>query len=259
MNNLRYEKKNIPLYFQLEQILKSKIITGEYMAGEQIPTEKDLCETYQVSSITARQAILNLVNEGLLVRKQGKGTFVTEEITSINTLQLSGSINDLITYGLKAQEVKVLGINKVKTPKQVAKSLNLEEGREVMQLKRIRISNNGPVSYVINYLPLEIGEKVKEGDLRTYPMLQILRDKFRIPLRGGIQYIEPIVADYDISSNLSVSISSPILYIETIIFAKQKKPVEFVQTYVRPDRYRYSVKLSVKKGPKNEVLVERKE
>jgi len=90
-------------------------------------------------------------------------------------------------------------------------------------------------------------------------MLQVLRDQFKIPLQSGIQYIEPIVADYDISSVLSVSISSPILYIETHIFAKQKKPIEFVQTYIRPDRYKYSVKLSVKNGPKNEVLVTRKE
>ena len=62
MYTLRSGRGNIPLYFQLEQILKSKIITGDYMPGEQIPTEKDLCETYQVSSITARQALLNLVS-----------------------------------------------------------------------------------------------------------------------------------------------------------------------------------------------------
>ena len=58
------EKKSIPLYLQLEQIIKSKILIGEFTPGDQIPTEKDLCETYKISSITARQAILNLVNAG---------------------------------------------------------------------------------------------------------------------------------------------------------------------------------------------------
>jgi DNA-binding GntR family transcriptional regulator len=90
-------------------------------------------------------------------------------------------------------------------------------------------------------------------------MLQILRDQVGIPLSGAIQYIEAIVADYDIASALSVSMTSPILYIETLVFEKGKKPVEFVQTFIRPDRYKYSVKLSMKRGPKNEVLVTRKE
>lgn len=259
MNTLRSEKPNIPLYFQLEQIIKSKIITGEYMPGEQISTEKDICQTYGISSITARHAILNLVNEGLLIRRQGKGTFVTEEITNINTLQLSGSINDLITDGLKTQEVKVLDITKVKPTKKIAKLLNLEENKDVVQVRRTRNTNNIPVSYIKNYLRIEIGEKIKKEDLLLYPMLQILRDKLNIPLMSGIQYIEPVVADHDISLALSVNVSSPILYIETIVFTKQKKPIEFVQTYIRPDRYKYSVKLSVKKGPQNEVLVTRKE
>ena len=259
MNSLRSDKSNIPLYFQLEQIIKSKIITGEYLPGEQISTEKELCKTYGVSSITARQAVLNLVNEGLLVRMQGKGTFVTEEIKNVNTLQLSGSINDLITDGSKTQEVKILSISKIRTPKLVAKLLETIEGEEVVQVRRTRNTNNSPVSYIINYLPVEIGEKIKEEDLCKYPMLQILRDQCKIPLQSGIQYIQAVVADYDISSALSVSICSPILCIETTIFAKRKKPIEFVQTYIRPDRYKYSVKLTVKNGPGNEVRMISKE
>jgi DNA-binding GntR family transcriptional regulator len=90
-------------------------------------------------------------------------------------------------------------------------------------------------------------------------MLQILRDHLGIPLRGGSQYIEAIVADYDVSSVLLVSIASPILYIETVIFAQRKKVVEFVQTFIRPDRYRYLVRLGVKRGPGDEVRIVRKE
>jgi DNA-binding GntR family transcriptional regulator len=107
--NLRASKKNnVPLYFQLEQIIKSKILMGEFLPGEQIPTEKDLCETYQVSTITARQAILNLVNEGLIIRRQGKGSFIKEglkDIKNIKTLLLKGDINDIIPEGLEALKV----------------------------------------------------------------------------------------------------------------------------------------------------------
>jgi GntR family transcriptional regulator len=223
---------------------------GEFLPGEQIPTEKDLCETYQVSTITARQAILNLVNEGLIVRRQGKGSFIKEglkNIKNIKTLLLKGDINDIIPEGLETLRVKVLDIVKIISPKRVASLLNIDEAKEVVQVRRTRIDNGVPVSYIKNYLPLEIGEKIKREDLCAYPMLGILRNRLRIPLTGGIQYIEAIVADYDIASALSISISSPILYLETIIFARQKKPVEFVQTFYRPDQFRYSVKLGLKR------------
>lgn len=123
MNSVYLVKNNIPLYFQLEQIIKSQIITGEFTTGEQIPAEKDLCEIYGVSGITARQAILNLVNEGLLIRRQGKGTFVTErikEIKSIKELTIVGELTNIIPDGLKALKLKVLDITKIKPPKKVA-------------------------------------------------------------------------------------------------------------------------------------------
>ena len=229
------------------------------MPGEQIPTEKELEETYGVSSVTARQAILNLVHEGLLIRRQGKGTFITEEIGNIRTLQLRGRISDLIVDGLKTQSVRVLDIIKIRPTQRVASQLGIEGREDVIRVRRTRNASSGPVSYLVNYLPLEIGEKIKEGDLSLYPMLQILRDHLGIPLRGGSQYIEAIVADYDVSSVLLVSIASPILYIETVIFAQRKKVVEFVQTFIRPDRYRYSVRLGVKRRSGDEVRIVRKE
>ncbi len=250
MNIQSSRKNNVPLYFQLEQIIRSKILMGELLPGEQIPTEKELCETYQVSSITARQAILNLVNEGLLIRKQGKGTFVAERlmnIKNIRTLHLRGDINDIIPEGLRSQKVEVLGIVKMKTPKRVAEVLGEEVGEEIIHVKRVRSDGGVPVSYIKNYLPLEIGEKIKQDDLCLYPMLEILRNQLKIPLTGGMQYIEAIVADYDIASALSTSISSPILYLETIIFARPRRPIELVQTFYRPDQFRYSVKLGLKR------------
>ncbi len=250
MNPEGSRKNNVPLYFQLEQIIKSKILMGELLAGEQIPTEKELCKTYQVSTITARQAVLNLVNEGLIVRRQGKGSFIREglkDIKNIRTLQLRGDINDIIPEGLETQKVKVLDIRKVLSPKKVANLLNIEEGQEVIRIRRTRSDHGIPVSYIKNFIPLEIGEKIKKEDLCIYPMMGILRNRLKIPLTGGMQYVEAIIADYDIASALSISISSPILYLETIIFERQKKPVEFVQTFYRPDQFRYSVKLGLKK------------
>lgn len=250
---------NIPLYVQLEQIIKSKIIIGEFMPGEQVPTEKELCKMYQISSITAKQAILNLVSEGLVSRVPGKGTFVTEKILKTETLHAKGDIYGLISSGLKEQKVRVLDITNIRPPKKVSKILNTEESSHVTKVRRTRSLDNIPVSYIVNYLPIEIGKLIEKKDLRAHPMLDVLSNKLGIELAKGNQSIEAIVADYEIARALSVSISSPILYIETIIYSKEKKPVDFVQTFVRPDRYKYSVKLDINKGPGKSIQVVRKE
>ena len=99
-----------------------------------------------------------------------------------------------------------------------------------MQIRRTRNFNNVPVSYIKNYLPLEIGKKIKRGDLLAYSMLQILRDKLRLPISNGIQYIDAIVADYDVASALSVNIFSPVLYSELIMFGKDGNPLNLHNT-----------------------------
>jgi GntR family transcriptional regulator len=241
-------ERSIPLYFQLEQIVKSKILTGEFSPGEKIPTETEFCETYQVSKITVRQAILNLVNEGLLVRKQGKGTFTKEEGSkgkSASTFKFCGNINNFINDGLKMSEVIPIGITRKSSSSKVSKLLNIDEGKEVVEIRRTRNFNKTPVSYIKNYLPLEIGKQIKKEDLLTKSMLQILRDKLRIPITHGIQYIEAIVADYDVASALSVNIFSPVLYSELIMFGRDGNPVEFAQHFFRPDQFRYTIELKL--------------
>jgi GntR family transcriptional regulator len=249
----------VPLYVQLEQVVRSKIQTGEFLPGEQIPTENELCRLYQVSSITARQAILNLTNEGLLKRIPGKGTFVTDKISETEILHARGGIYGVISSGLKEQAVKVMDITRVKPPKRVLETFNMEEGTEVVKVRRTRSAKKTPVSYIVNYLPPEIGKLIKKKDLQASPMLEVLSNKLGIELSSGNQSIEAIAADYDIALALSVNMSAPILYIETVIYSKQKKPIDFVQTYVRPDRYKYSIRLDLKKGPGNRIQVVRKE
>ena len=251
------EKKSIPLYLQLEQIIKSKILMGEFLPGDQIPTEKGLCKTYKISSVTARQAILNLVNEGLLVRRQGKGTFVRQglkNIENLKTLHLNGNIESIVPVGLKGKVVKVLDIAMIKTPKTVAESLGLEDGVGVIRIRRTRSDNNIPVSYIKNFLPLEVGDKIKKEDLLQYSMLHVLSKKLGISLKGGNQYIGAIVADYDVASALKVNISSPILYLETLIYEKQNRPIDYVQTFYRPDHFRINVELKVK-GNNNSLYI----
>jgi GntR family transcriptional regulator len=242
------EKNNIPLYVQLEQIIKSQIMTGELLSGEQIPTEKELAETYRVSSITVRQAVLDLVKEGLLIRKQGKGTFVMQGLTNVKnimTLSVRGDTNAVLPEGLLSQKVKVLDIARTNSPTRVAKALGIREGEEVFRIRRTRSDGNVLLSYVKNFLPVPVGEKITKEDLLTHPMLHVLRNKLGLPLRTGVQYIMAVIADYEIASALAVRISSPVLYLETIISAEGDHPVNFVQTFYRSDQFKYTLRFDL--------------
>jgi GntR family transcriptional regulator len=248
MKKISLQRTGIPLYVQLEQIIKSKIMTGELLPGERIPTEKELAQAYQVSSITARQAVLDLVQEGLLSRKQGKGTFVQEgttKVKNIMTLNVQGGHDDVVPEGLTKQKVEVLNMQLAMGPKRVIQALELKEPQEVMQIRRRRIDNGVVVSYVKNYLPAEIGSHISKDDLLSETMLQILRGKIGLPLERGLQYIEAIIADYEIATALSIAIASPVLYLETIIFAQGDRPVDFVQTFYRSDQFKYTLNINL--------------
>ena len=249
MKKLGLKRTNIPLYVQLEQIIKSKIIMGELSPGTKIPSDKELCETYQVSSITARQAVLNLVKEGLLYRQQGKGTFVNEgtgNVKNIMTLNVKGTIKDVVPENLSKQKVYVLGIDLIQCPTRVADVLDLKQNQEAIEVKRKRCDSDEPVSYIKNYLSADIGQKITRKDLQRYSMLHVLRNKLGISLEKGIQYIEAVSADYEIATALKVNISAPVLYLETLIFDQNKQPVEFVQTFYRSDRYKYTLNMNLK-------------
>ena len=104
MENEILTRKCVPLSIQLEQIIKSRILKGEFSPGDKIPTEKELCEIYKVSIITVRQAISNLVKDGFIIRKQGKGTFIsdveTKNIRKLQFTQFTGNIDGFIKNGI---------------------------------------------------------------------------------------------------------------------------------------------------------------
>ena len=248
MKKLRLEKRNIPLYVQIEHIIKSQIMTGELLPGQQVPPDKVLSEIYDVSTITTRQAILNLAKEGLLTRKQGKGTFVSNKrsnIRNIMTLSAKGDIEDVVPEGLSAQKVSVLDIQKIKSPKRIADILSVTDEEELYLIRRTRSDSGAVISYIKNYLPVQFGERITKKDLQHSPMLHILRDKLGLQIRKGRQYIMAVVADYEVANALSTNISSPVLYLETLIFADKEKPIEFVQTFYRSDQYKYTLQLNL--------------
>jgi GntR family transcriptional regulator len=231
----------LPVYYQIKQTIRNWIVNKEFNPGDKIPSESELADKFSVSRLTVRQAISQLIQEGFLNSKRGEGTFVTNNETLIHSfgLEFSGFMDDLF-YQLSKIRTKSVLLNRMIAPKLIREKLGLgSEAKEVVQIKRVRLLGNKLFSYTINYLPMEIGMKINQKDLYKKPLLTIMEQDLGISFTEAFQIIEASFADQEVAQQLRISLGSPILYLERIMYTKGKKPVEFVQSSHPGDRYKY--------------------
>lgn len=235
----------LPAYYQIKQTIKNWILNKEFNPGEKIPSENELGEKFNVSRLTVRQAISQLVQEGFLISKRGEGTFVThnEHLIGSFSLEFTGFMDDLF-YQISKCKTKSVKINRIPVPKVIKEKLELSNsGEEVIQIKRVRFLNDKPFNYTINYLPIDIGKRMTEKDLLRKPLLQIMEQDLGIQFTEAFQQIEASFADQEVSEQLDIVSGSPILLVERIMYTKKRKPVEVVQSSYRGDLYKYIVRL----------------
>lgn len=242
-----FVSSRVPLYYQLENLLREQITSGAFAAGDRLPTESQLIKQYSVSRITVRQALATLADEGLIERRQGRGTFVAERRTQRKsfdgTIHLTGSLDELIGMGINTP-VKVLEMNRVEADPHEAEILGLKPGDPLYRLKRLRSRDGQPYSLIVNYLPEEIGAKLDREELSSGALLQMLESKFGFKLRDARQHITAALADPYVAGLLNVRIGAPLLSIARTVFADDGRPLEYVHTLYRSDLYGYTVYLT---------------
>src|ERR1700742_4128752 len=133
------------LYARIEEAIATEIAQGEYRPGDQLPTEDALLQRFQVSRITVRRAIQNLVNRGLLEIRRGLGTFVLSPRIEAELTKLTGFVEDMNAAGRKAS-ARVVSKGIVAASARVAERLQLAKGTKVMQIKRVRLAGGIPIS-----------------------------------------------------------------------------------------------------------------
>jgi GntR family transcriptional regulator len=247
-----FVSSRIPLYYQLENVLREKITSGNYSGGERLPTEIELIEEYNVSRITVRQALSALADEGLIERRQGRGTFVAERKSKkrkfTGTIHLTGSLDELIEMGMDTP-VKVLEMNRVEADTHEAELLQLKVGDPIYRLKRLRLVENKPYSLILNYLPEKIGSKLTMAELSSGALLHTMETKLGYRLDNARQEVKAELADPYVAQLLDIRVGTALLSIERTVYTDKGMPVEYVHTLYRSDLYGYSVKL-VRDGKK---------
>ena len=237
-----FKDKAIPLYYQIETILRRKILSGEFHPRAPMPTEDALAQEFDVSRITIRQALGLLEKDGLVVRQRGKGTFVSEGVKAYESAKLTGSMEDLILMGVQTS-TKILDMSWIESPQSVKERLGLEDASQVLRIEKIRLVEKEPFSYVINYLPQKIGQKIKAEDLTLKPLLMVLEENLGIRPDEADQTIEATIADAHVAPLLDIRVGDPLLKVERTVFDVKSRPVECVFVLYRADKYFFNVKL----------------
>jgi GntR family transcriptional regulator len=234
---------SIPLHLAISEKLRSQIFEGQYAPGEQLPSEHRLMEQFEVSRITVRRAIANLISQGLVVSQRGKGVFVKEQRKVVRSLSnpLMFFDEDMQRQGAVAS-IRSLSFEKVVAPVSVCDTLQLPQNETVYCQKKIILTDQIPVSYDVTYIPLKIGNTFAQ-ELQSsliYPTL----DQRGVSIERVETTLECTHATLDVSQYLEIPLGAPLLVNRYTTYTSHNHPIICGETLSRGDRLCYSVVLS---------------
>jgi GntR family transcriptional regulator len=233
----------LPLYAQVEAVLAARISSGALPQGDQLPSEDSLIAEFAVSRTTIRTTIHNLVQRGLVEIRRGKGTFVASPKIMQDLTQLTGFVEDMQALGRRAH-ARLLSRQIVPADTIVARHLALPVGRPVLQIRRVRLADDTPLSFDETYLPHDLGEKIMADDLETEPIFALLEQKYGTPLVEADYRLEAVCADATVANALDIAIGAPIFLIERTSYTEGQRPVDYEKLHYRGDRIRFATRLA---------------
>lgn len=235
---------SLPQYIRIRESLRERVNNGTYSRGEKLPSEEELSASYGVSRMTLRQSMADLIDEGLLYRKHGIGTFVALQHFARNHSQLQNFFEISRLNELSVDE-KILEMSVIPARFQVAKALGQDEGKQVIRLKTLRIVEANPVTIHEAYFSYEKFFDFTESNVGELSKNLLAYYESRgYKVRRGVQRLEARPAEPEVASLLEIEEFAPVLYKERTLFTEEGIPVEFLYCYNRGDLYSVTFNLS---------------
>lgn len=229
----------LPYHYQVREIIRAGILSHRWKGGDQLPSENQLCDAFQVSRTTVREALDALVAEGLLTREKGLGTFVAEpkymETWSSTTIGFS----DSLTKQGYSIETKVLEMKLIQPPHEIRQELRLHAHEKVTFLRRLRYITKQPILVVNSYLPEKLYPNLFDIDFTNRSLYETLRTQYGAKLARAKRTIEAVAADQIVAELLAVEPGFPIMFIENTVYAPDGTPIEYYTAWRRGDRARF--------------------
>lgn len=227
----------VPLYVQLEQILRAKIDSGEWRPNQRIPSENELNKLYGLSRMTARGVLSKLVAEGVLFRVPGKGTFLAAQKFEAVSPAYRGVREQLEAAGYETTTV-VLKSGIEPAPVRVRERLGLREGAEVHAIHRLRSVQGEPISLHHSYVPAALAPGLEEHDAASEQLCVILEKHYGLAMKQVAEHLEAAAARSEEAELLRMRRGQPVLVLEDVIADDQGTTFEYSTIVFRGDKIR---------------------
>ena len=231
-----YRNSPLPRYYQLKEIMRERVQSDEWKPGDLIPSERELSEKYGISRMTARQAITDLVNEGLFYREQGKGIFVSQRKITQQLIRLTGFTEDIKARGQKPG-TKVLSAQMFPADETTAEKLSIDPGTLIFRLQRLRLADDEPLAIELSQINFKGCERLLEEDLEQNSLYRLLETKYGIPLLEADQELEAGLAGNEEAQLLKISLGRPVLFTRRITYTERNQPIEYAKAVYCGNKY----------------------
>ena len=230
----------IPLYHQLKTMIEGKIDSEEWPPGYQLPTEKELVESLQVSRITVKGAIIDLVKEGRLYRQQGKGTFVSAK-------REEKDIYQLVSFSDGDKGFPHHTLNFVTEPAGVGLShvMELQDTDLVVKMKRIKVEDSTPVAIEYSYIPHSICPNLTQVMIENDLLYNVMKKEYGVQLKKAKIYLSPSIASEHEASLLKIKKGTSVYTWERKTYSTEEELVEYSKFIIRQDKAKYYLEVSL--------------
>lgn len=214
--------------------------------GQAIPAERQLASDLDVSRLTVRAAIDDLVRDGHLTRRHGSGTYVTEPKIA-QPLTLTSFTEDMRRRGMVPSS-RTLELSSVSAGARLARRLQVSPEELVVRVQRLRLADGEPMAFEVLHVPASLVPGLTKADLENRSFYELLEERYGIVIASGSQTIEPTVTTEEESQLLGVPLHTPAFLFERTTAAESGRVVEFVRSIYRGDRYRLTTELHPGRG-----------
>ncbi|EXJ23664.1 transcription regulator [Alkalibacterium sp. AK22] len=228
--------KKIPVYIEMHNQIRKLIVSKVWKKGEKIPSERALAEEFGVSRMTARQAVSSLVDEGMLERRRGAGTFVASDKVQENLIGIPSFTETIEKLG-KTPSSRLVSYHAKQASESEATKLAIGKDEQVIVMERIRYADKEPICYEVATLPQTI--------VRPFSKEQLTQHLYRTLSKSGYevaraeQTISATWASEKVAELLQVKRESPILRLKQVSYTKEGHPFEYVRAQYVGSRYEF--------------------
>ncbi len=226
------------LYHQLLGVLKNRIESGDIGVGDRLPSEADLVRDYGVSRTTARRALDELRRQGLVRREPGRGTFLASPRLWSNLAYLHSFSEEIKRWGYRPG-ARLVAREERTTDEKLASRLAVEEGEPVLYVRRLRLADERPIFVCDSYLPVARFPELEDADYGAVSLSRLFEETVGLKVERAHQWIGAAAAPADVAGLLEIGAGVPLLKIERVARVAGDAPIESVEAFFHPERYRH--------------------